>query len=136
MITEKEYSKQPGIMPEGIVITFGREMIKDHGGLRTFLKVFLESMNAEDTEESGWCHKMKNKPQFDVDHIYIIIENRLMYRVYSGGYRMFDFVGEKCNGAENIVSWPGLFLSGPIERCPFKRTLKGFQGFRYSTKLW
>jgi hypothetical protein len=133
MITATGYSKDPSIMPEGIVITFGKEMINDHGGLLTFIRGFVEAMSEED---NGWCHKLKNKPKFEVDHVYIIIANRLAYRCYFGGSQHFKFDGEKANGAENNVDWPGIYLAGPLEKCPFKRTLKGFQGFRYCTKLF
>lgn len=40
MITAQGYSKDPSIMPEGIAITFGKEMLTDHGGLKTFLDGF------------------------------------------------------------------------------------------------
>lgn len=133
MITATGYSKDPSIMPEGIAITFGKEMIDDHGGILKFMRYFLESMNAED---GGWCHKMKNRPKFEFDHVYIIIANRLCYRCYFGGYQNFEFVGEKANGKINVIKWPGIFLAGPLEKCPFKKTLTGFQGFRYTTKLF
>lgn len=133
MITAQGYSKDPSIMPEGIVVTFGKEMIQDHGGLLTFIRHFERSMAGE---KNGWCHKIKNRPQHEFDHVYIIIANRLAYRCYFGGFQKFEFTGEKANGDTNYVSWPGMYLSGPIEKCPFKRTLKGFQGFRYCTKLF
>lgn len=135
MITETGYSKDPSIMPEGIAITFGAQMIAEQGGLLNFLRGFNEIMQAH---ESGdyWMHKMKNKPTFEVDHIYIIVANRLYARVYSGGYSKEPKTGFTMDGRKEEMNWGRLNLSGPMERCPFKRTLKGFQGFRYTTKLW
>jgi hypothetical protein len=136
MIIERGFSKDPSILPEGIVVTHGREMINDQGGLRTFLKGFLRVMDRY--EEGGyWMHKLKNNPTFDVPHVYIIVAGRLYGRCYFGGYRK-DVVeqGYTADGQEKIIDWPHIILSGPFEKCPFKRQLKGFQGFRYCTTLF
>lgn len=120
-------------MNEGICITLAKSVIQNHGGLRKFLKYFTDAVNDPD---GGWCHKMKNKPTEEFDHVYIIIANRLYGRVFFGGFKHFEFIGEKANGEENNINWPGMFLAGPLEKCPFKRRLKGFQGFRYCKKLF
>ena len=123
-------------MPEGIAITFGQDMIKENGGLKTFLQFFHQSI---ETEDCYWMHKCSNLPTKDIDHIYIIVCNRLYGRVYNGGFRRG---GEKieCYRANSNepdeIDWAHINLAGPFERCPFKRTLKGFQGFRYTTKLF
>ena len=131
MITEYGYSKDPNIIPEGIAITFGKEMLGDHGGARTFLKAFSKCLQADDY----WIHFCKNKPQYDAIYVYIIMLNRLAYRCQFGGWEVFDGHGFKADGSSTIMR-PGIILAGPLERCPFKRTLKGFQGFRYTTKLF
>lgn len=59
MITADGYSKDPGIMPEGIAVTFGKDMMKDQGGAKQFLSYFNGIMSDAD---SWWMHKMKNKP--------------------------------------------------------------------------
>jgi hypothetical protein len=139
MITEKGFSKDPMIVPEGIAITFGKEMINDQGGLKNFLTHFLNWMDQHE-EGDYWMHKCKNLPTVDIDHIYIIVANRLWGRVYCGGMRRVDpdnpETGGTATGDTKIIDWNYIILSGPFERCPFKRTLKGFQGFRYTTKLF
>lgn len=134
MITATGYSKDPSEMPEGVVITFGKDMIKEQGGLKMFLKNFLDTM-ADD--QSYWMHKCSNLPKFEVDQIYIIVAGRLWGRVYCGGYKRDEPVtGRTADGRSVIIDWNFITLAGPFEHCPFKRELKGFQGFRYSTKLW
>lgn len=138
MITTNGYSKDPGIFPEGIVLTFGKQMINEQGGLKTFLAAFQETMNNH--EEGGyWMHTCSNLPKMEVDHIYIVVANRLYGRVYSGGYhRNLDknVTAYGATGKQKLMDKPFIVLSGPFEKCPFKRTLKGFQGIRYCTKLF
>jgi hypothetical protein len=138
MITADGYSKDPSIMPEGIVITWGKDMIDLKGGLKNFLSYFKEIMLDEDTT---WLQKCKNAPKHDIIHVYIIVANRLYAKGFYGGYDKGKTIintpstGKSFSRRENI-EWPRIIIAGPIEYCPFKRTLKGFQGFRYCTKLF
>lgn len=137
MITANGYSKDPNIVPEGIVITFGKEMMKEQGGPKNFLSCFIECMNEHETERY-WMHKCSNLPAFEVDIVYIIVLNRLWAKVYCGGYKRNpqNVFGYSADGVEKVIDWNHIVLSGPIERCPIKRELKGFQGARYCTKLF
>lgn len=137
MITETGFSKDPSIMPEGIAVTLGSGMIAEQGGLRTFLKGFLQVMSLHE-EGYTWMHKLKNAPKFEIDHVYIIVHGRLYGRCYYGGHHK-DLLYTKAQTADGkpiTIQWPYIILSGPFERCPFRRELKGFQGFRYTTKLF
>lgn len=125
-------------MPEGIVITFGQKMIDEQGGLKTFIVAFQKIMSLYE-EGHFWMHTLSNQPTIEIDHIYIIVANRLYGRVYCGGFRKNedqDVVAYGATGKQKLLDKPFVILSGPFEKCPFKRTLKGFQGFRYSTKLF
>jgi hypothetical protein len=120
MITTDGYSKDPGIRPEGIVITFAQSMIEQKGGMMRFMRQFLRWM---EDEENQWMHWNARKPKYDdLLYVYIIINGKLRYRCYYGGY------GTRVQ--------PHLILAGPVERCPFDRPLTGFRGFRYCTKLF
>lgn len=135
MITETGYSKDPSIMEEGIVITFGKELMNEQGGVKNFLERFLEQMAHDNLH---WMHKCSNLPTKDFDHVYISVLGRLWGRVYNGGIRrnpkgVFALTADD-RAIE--VPWNFIILAGPFERCPFKRELKGFQGFRYCTKLF
>lgn len=137
MITERGYSKDPTIMPEGIVVTFGQQMIKEQGGLKTFLSYF-ERVMAGHEEGSYWMHTCSILPKQEPDHIYIIIANRLYGRAYFGGFQrsIQGAIGRTANGKLKMLEKPFIILSGPLEKCPFKREIRGFQGFRYCSKLF
>lgn len=137
MITEKGYSKDPTIMPEGIVVTWGKDLIEEKGGLLAFIRFFELNM----ADESGlWYQKCKNAPKHDIIYVYIIVCNQLRYRCLYGGHstekrKAYNGDGISWSSAM-IITWPHIILAGPFEKCPFKRELKGFQGFRYTTKLF
>ena len=135
MITENGYSKDPSVMPEGIAITFGKEMMQEQGGAKKFLSNFLEQMSFDG---AYWMHKCSNLPTRDIDHIYIIALNRLWGRVYNGGFRRnpTNVIGFTADDRPIDVNWNFITLAGPFERCPHKRILKGFQGFRYTSRLF
>jgi len=133
MITEKGYSKDPSIMPEGIAITWSKEMIiEGFGNLKTFIQHFNESVN---DDEGLWYQKCRNKPQYDVLYVYIIYGNKLRYRCQFVLWTKQPEVLYDANG-EKEVEWGRIGMTGPLVKCPFKRKLKGFQGFRYTTKLF
>jgi hypothetical protein len=132
MITATGYSKDPSLMPEGVVITFGKEMMDNNGGQKAVLKFFTETMQ---DENNYWMHKMLIWPKIEVADVYIITLNRLWGKAKFG---WFDKgIAFKYSPTDaGVIEWPRMVIVGPFERCPFKRTLKGFQGFRYCTKLF
>lgn len=135
MITETGYSNEPSYLADGIAVTFGASMIAEQGGLLNFLKGFNDVMeNAE--KGDYWMHKLKNKPSVEVDHVYVIVANRLYCRCFFGGYTKEPAMAWTMDGRDVEISWGRIILSGPIVKAPFKRTLRGFQGFRYTKKLF
>lgn len=135
MITTVGYTKNPGIKPEGIVVTFGREMIAEKGGLLTFIRWFE---NIFQNEEDYWMHRCKNRPKYDdLLYVYVIICNRLYYRCMYGGYHGAGATGQLLpNGPAEEMPWPYIILVGPLVKAPEKIIRPGFQGFRYTTKLF
>jgi hypothetical protein len=134
MITIDGYSKDPNIIPEGIAVTFGREMLEEQGGVKRFLQHFEEWISQG--ENYWWLHKCKNKPQADISYVYVIVLNRLYCRCYYGGHESRTTIGKTADGKLKNIDWPRIVLAGPIEKPKFKRTMRGFQGFRYTTKLF
>ena len=122
-------------MAEGIAVTFGKDMIVEKGGLLSFIRWFEFNMS----DENGlWYHKMKNLPTRDIIYVYIIICNRVYYRVSYGG---FVKAGTKAfltpNSKEKTeMPWTSVALAGPLVKAPRKIVRPGFQGFRYTTKLF
>jgi hypothetical protein len=86
MITRTGYSKDPNIIPEGIVITWSLDMINLKGGLLSFIRYFEKTMG-EDCGDTLWLQKCKNKPTYeDLLYVYIIVCGQLKYRLNYIGY--------------------------------------------------
>lgn len=137
MITKDGYSKDQSIQPEGIVITWSREMIALKFGLLGFIRYFEQCMA---TEEGLWLQKARNPPKHDITYVYIIVCNQVRYRCFYGGYetgetRVYNGNGHTFSRSE-VIDWPRIVLAGPFLKSPVKRELRGFQGFRYCTKLF
>lgn len=139
MITPDGYSKDPNIIPEGIVMTWGKDLIEEKGGLLAFIRHFEKEMASQD---GLWLQKCKNKPKNDgrLLYVYVIVCNQLKYRLYYGGYETGSVQITNGNGvswsARSVVSWPRVLMVGPFTKAPRKIKLSGFQGFRYCTKLF
>src|SRR5437870_1813031 len=123
MIAAEGYSKEPTIMPESIVITWGSDMLWGKG-MRPFIRYFREIMIEENSLWMDWC---KNPPQHDIIYVYIIVLNRLKYRCYYAGHETGETKMWNDDGTYEIISKPRILMAGPFERCPFKRELRGFQ---------
>lgn len=107
-------------------------MMVNNGGYKAMIKLFLETM---EHSEGVWMHKMQIWPKVEITDVYIITMNRLWGRVKFGWFATEETF--KYSPADpGIVSWPRMCIVGPFDKCPFKRTVKGFQGFRYCTKLF
>lgn len=135
MITPEGYSKDPGLIPEAIVITLGQEMIAEKGGLLSFIRWFENGFGGD----GWWYHKCKNKPAHDILWVYVIVCNRLRYRFNYAGYnKMAQAMGYKHPDDQEptMIEWPHIILTGPMVKCPFKRKISGFRQFRYATKLF
>ena len=87
-------------------------------------------------EDSLWLQKCRNRPSQEIDHVYIIVCNRVRYKLFYGGHE----AGGACdayNGdgiswcSKSVVTWPRLVLAGPFVKAPRKIHMKGFQRFRY-----
>lgn len=115
--------------PIGIIITWSQKMIVSNGGLRNFVRHFQAC--CRDEESGTWLHKSKNRPQFDISLVYIIIGNRIRYKLYYGGYQTGPTQVWRHDDTSRIIDWPRMVLAGPFERAPRKIPMRGFQGFRY-----
>ena len=137
MITLNGYSKDPSILPEGIAITWSVDLIKEKGGLLSFIRHFEKCMSSE---SDTWLQKCKNAPKFDIIYVYIIIHNQVRYRCYYGGHHTGETTVYNGDGyswsSSSVISWPRIVLAGPFEKAPHKIYFSGFQGFRYTTKLF
>lgn len=137
MITTEGYSKDIGIMPDGIAVTWGKDLIEEKGGLLSFIRYFEKIMN---DDSNVWLQKCRNKPTMDIVYVYIIVCNQVRYRLFYAGHESGQ--AEISNGdgrswsSSSIVTWPRIICAGPFTKAPYKIIRKGFQGFRYTTKLF
>lgn len=137
MITRNGYSKDPGIMPEGIALTLPVAFFQDRGmSYAQFEKMFLEYMQQDD---AIWNFRLTNLPLHDVLYVYLIFDGFLQYRGNLVQYER-NVAKDFYDAPDGIVrSFPPcnwVLFTGPIVKCPDDRPMRGFQGFRYTTKLF
>lgn len=117
---------------DSIILTVGAKELKEKG-YRNWLTNFMDAMNDEDM--TTYWYKMGNEPtQQNLMWVYICIGGRIRFRanfvqtmgpkemVFSDGRKMFG------------KAW--IIICGPVKRAPYKIERKGFQGFRYTNKLF
>lgn len=132
MITKEGYSKDASLLPDGICVTWGKDMIAQCGGWRKFYRHFLNVINNEDCI---WNQKSRGKPSMEIMYVYIIVNNRVRYRLNYLGFERFDTVLQDGNG-DKYIDWSRITMTGPLVKAPTKIIRKGFQGFRYCQKLF
>jgi|GEM_PF-1812591 len=118
--------------PIGIIVTWGKEMIREKGGLLSFIRFFELNMN-EDGDT--WMQKSKNKPIQDILYVYVIVCNQVRYKLFYGGYQKGETEAWNGDGiswsSSSVIQWPRIIMAGPFEKAPRKIAMRGFQGFRY-----
>jgi len=120
--------------PIGIIVTWGKDMIEANGGLLRFIRYFEDTCQ---DDLGWWFHKCKNGPTHDIAFVYVIVCNRIAYRLFYGGYETGPRTVWKWNGQSRDIEWSRLILAGPFEKAPGKIPMRGFQGFRYVYEpLW
>lgn len=120
--------------PEGIIVTIGEKMYRDKG-YRKWLRDFLDAMKKSEVE-SDWFYwiRMVVRPTHEIQYVYLCIGGKIRYRAYFAcsygpGEKTFD------NG-KTMAGRAWILIAGPVVRAPFKIEKKGFQGFRYTEKLF
>jgi hypothetical protein len=160
MITRQGYSKDPSIMPEGIVITFPvqflldiapqlnscQSVVKSNGSYRIRYNTRKHQILAgyrqcikeieqvrKDADNTWWWHSIGNRPTIKVLNAYIIILGRIRYKAVIVGW---EPGGEKQFVDNRKLSAKHWLQLAYFEPAPFAIERKGFQGFRYCTKLF
>lgn len=125
--------------PDGIVITISQKMIKEKG-YRNWLRKFLQAMALHEEGLTYWMRQgAKPTKDKDLKYVYLCIGGKIRFRAYYGGS---EGPSEKTFGTwgggegATIFARAWVILSGPVERPPVPIPMKGFQGFRYTEKLW
>lgn len=141
MITVDGYSKDPNIVPEGIAITWSQQMLAEGFGTEKDFRKHFEALNKRD--DSTWIQKISSQPKHEVLYCYIIIAGLVAYRCNISHYEMDGSSVEirkpgapKTFSRRQVVKWKRVVLTAPVVKAPFEIKKPGFQGFRYTTKLF
>jgi len=132
-----KYSKDQSIIPEGIALTLPKMFFEDRGWTYAdFEKYFERFMQGED---HIWNFKLTNLPTHDVAWAYIIFDGYIQFRANVVMYernksKIFNDGPNKQVREFPSANW--IILSGPAIKAPYEFPQKGFQGFRYTTKLF
>ncbi len=116
--------------PDGIIITISQQMLKEKG-YENWVRNFIRAMEKDDMI---YWFRTGNKPQYEVLYIYLCISGKIRYRIqwvgnYGYGTMKFD------NGKE-IYGNAWIAGCGPLTKPDEPIYRKGFQGFRYTQKLF
>lgn len=121
--------------PEGIIVTISKSMYGIHG-YRHWLSNFLSAMSRHEEGVTYWL-RQGNVPKHDSSllYVYLCIGSKIRYRGYYAGSRGAASMQFE-NRSDILDGKAWVLISGPIERAPFKIEKSGFQGFRYTSKLF
>lgn len=103
-------------------------------GYRNWLKNIRYWLDDARDEDALYYWRVGNQPtQKTLMYVYILIAGRIRYRgtyVETIGPQTMNFGGRELFGK----AW--VCMTGPLVRAPFRIERKGFQGFRYTKKLF
>lgn len=101
-----------------------------------FKKVFERHMAGE---ESWWNFKLTNLPTVDVAYVYLVFDKQVQYRCNLMQYERNvskQFKDSHDRRVRNFDNCNWVLFTGPVVKPPHEWPQKGFQGFRYTTKLF
>ncbi len=137
MITPREYSKDPSLMPDGIVLTLPEMFFEDRKmTIDQFKKKFERYMHQED---AIWNFRLTNLPKHDIAYVYLVFDKQIQYRCQFVMYernKAKTFSDASDGQMRYFPSSNWVLFTGPIIKPPYEWLQKGFQGFRYCTKLF
>lgn len=139
IIGPSKYSKDPNIQPEGIALTLPVQFFTDRAmTTKQFKPMFERYMQRDD---AIWNFRLTNLPTQDIAWVFLIFDKRFQYRCNFIDYErgkaktFWDTPDHKPRhfAPTNWVRFTGPAIIAPGEEDWQQR---GFQGFRYTTKLF
>lgn len=137
MITEKGYSKDKSIVPEGIALTLPVCWFEDRKWtVEKFKPVFEKYMKRDD---AVWNFKLTNLPTKEFYLVYLVFGGFVQYecrlvQIERNAAKTFHDAPDGIPRKFKPSNW--VLITGPAIAPPHPIKLKGFQGFRYTTKLF
>jgi len=116
--------------PDGIILTISQAMLKEKG-LRNWLRNFFDAMG-----KSEWTYwfRQGNKPKYEVMYVYLCIGGYIRYRINCVGYHGPSTL--RFDDGKEMYAHAWICTTGPLTRAPYRIPRKGFQGFRYTQKIF
>lgn len=121
-----------------IMVTLSQFTIKDRpGGYAGIIRDFRNTMR--ESHPHCWCHRLTNLPKMephDIEYLYFVVGNRLRWRAlvldYYRNVRLYD------EGATRYLPTGNWVILTNVEPVPaaHRRAIRGFQGFRYTERLY
>lgn len=137
MITQRGYSKDPSIMPDGIVLTLPTMFFEDRGmTCDQFKRYFERYMQLDD---AIWNFKLTNLPLRDIAYVYLVFDKQIQYECRFVMYERNVSKAFKDSHDQKVRMYANqnwVLFTGPALKPPYPMPQKGFQGFRYCTKLF
>lgn len=117
--------------PEGILLTVSAGMYGRH--YKHWLQNFLDAMAKEDM--IYWM-RAGSRPKQDqsLQYVYLVIGGKIRFRCMYGGSKGPGTANFDDGRSMDAKAW--IILAGPVERPPRVMKKQGFQGFRYTEKLF
>jgi hypothetical protein len=122
--------------PEGIIITISRAQYQERG-YRNWLRNFRHAMDKHDADYYYWL-RVGSRPTQDkfLLYVYLCIGNRIRYRGFYAGHRETPEGFKQFDDGRTIRGRHWILIAGPVDRAPMPIQKQGFQGFRYTPKLF
>lgn len=101
-----------------------------------FKKVFERHMRQE---QSWWNFKLTNLPKHDVLYVYLVFAGEVQYRCILVNYERDtskSFKDSRDQKIRHFTKCNWVLFTGPVVRPNPPIPMKGFQGFRYTDKLF
>lgn len=123
--------------PEAIILTMPVAFFKDRGmDQEVFGKYFERFMRHED---SLWNFKKTQLPTVEVAWVYLVWLGKIQFRLNFVEYQRNKskvFTDAYDGKARSFPKMNWIILSGPAIPAPYDIPMKGFQGHRYTKKLF
>ena len=137
MIVKGGYSKDPSIVPDGIMLTLPTMFFDDRGMTTDQFKKYFERFMQQ--EGSYWNFKLTNLPKHEVIYVYLVFDKHVQYRCMfvQCERNITKSFKDSIDGKRRIFpnqNW--VIFTGPVVKPPHEWPQKGFQGFRYTTELF
>lgn len=137
IIGPSKYSKDPLLIPEGIALTLPTMFFEDRGMTPDKFKPYFERLMRQD--DMLWNFKLTNLPLHDVAWVYLIFDRHIQYRLNFVQYERNKSKTFKDSTDSQVREFPNcnwVIMCGPPVKAPYEFPQKGFQGFRYTLKLF